>query len=168
MHWTPLQPNVFTQLVLGPAVSFVKEYRKAGTQSPLKLIIAEDVLNAPIHSGDVGILAAYLLAREDTSKYNQAKLVLNGPDDTTGADVVKMAEEAAGIKVEDIRYKDVSFVNDMAAAGPYSRNVMLSIKHAPETGWEGKTKASGTSKEVLALAAPSRTVSDVWKELLQG
>jgi hypothetical protein len=43
----------------------------------------------------------------------------------------------------------------------------LSIKHAPETAWEGKCTASTTSKEVLELAAPKRTPADVLKTLLE-
>jgi hypothetical protein len=70
--------------------------------------------------------------------------------------------------VKDVRYKDLSFIDDMANNSSESRNVMLSIKGAPITSWEGKAKAETTSKEILELYAPKRTVAEVLKDLVEG
>ena len=93
---------------------------------------------------------------------------MNGLEDITGSQIVKMVEQYIGVQVENISYKDMSFVDHMAAATQESNNVILSIKHAPETAWEGKGTTSTTSKEILELAAPKRTPTEVLKTLWKG
>ncbi|KAF1921370.1 NmrA-like family protein [Ampelomyces quisqualis] len=168
LHWSSLQPNVFTTFWLGPAVEFVKEFRKTGKQGTLDLMASSDAQIGIIHPDDVGTFAAKLLLDRDTPKHNKAKYVLNGPEDITGAQIVEMVEKHIGTKVEQVNYKQVSFVEQMAEGGKYSKNVILSIKHAPETSWDGKATASTTSPEVLQIAAPKITPAEVFETLLQG
>jgi hypothetical protein len=56
----------------------------------------------------------------------------------------------------------------MADNSSESKNVIRSIKFAAVTSWEGKAKAETTSKEILELYAPKRTVAEVLKELVEG
>jgi hypothetical protein len=70
--------------------------------------------------------------------------------------------------VENVSFKDLSFLEYMVQAAPQeSRNVIMSIRYAPETAWAGLCKAETTSKEVLALAAPRNTPADALAALLQ-
>jgi uncharacterized protein YbjT (DUF2867 family) len=142
LHWSSLQPNIFTSMYLGSAAEYVKEYRKTGQKKELSLMAAPDVKNAPVHPDDVGVLAAHLLAQDDTSKYNKHRLVINGPSDITGRDIVKMVEEAVGAKVEKVAFQDLSFIDGFVDAGPYSKyskNVIRSIKRAQDVTYQGKT-----------------------------
>ncbi|OIW32467.1 NAD(P)-binding protein [Coniochaeta ligniaria NRRL 30616] len=167
LHWTSLQPNIFTTFYLAPAVELVKNYRKTGKQGPLRLMASEDAPVGIIDADDVGVLAAHLLVEQDTYTHNRAKYVLNGPEDITGREIVKMVEETIGTKVEDVRYKDMSFAEQMAAASQESRNVILSIRHLAETAWDGQCTAATTSKEVLEIAAPKGTPAEVFKMMLE-
>ncbi|KAF2685059.1 NAD(P)-binding protein [Lentithecium fluviatile CBS 122367] len=166
LQWTSLQPNFFSPLYLSAAAGFIKKYRTEKHQDVLRLMASPDAPIGIIDPDDVGIVAARLLLEEDPTAHNKAKYVLNGPQDITGTQIVKMVEEHIGAKVENVSFKDISFIDGMVAATQESKNVILSIKHAPETGWEGKCTASTTSKEVLELAAPKRTPADVLKTML--
>jgi uncharacterized protein YbjT (DUF2867 family) len=168
LKWTSLQPNLFSQLWLNPAAELIKNFRKTGKQDTLRLLASPDAPVGIIHSDDVGIFAAHLLTADDITIHDKAKYVLNGPEDITGRQIVTMTEEYIGTKLEDISFKDMGFVEDMAAHSNESKNVILSIKHAPETAWEGKCTASTTSKEVLQIAPPNRTPAEVLKTLLEG
>jgi uncharacterized protein YbjT (DUF2867 family) len=168
LQWTSLQPNIFTPLYLSPAAEFIKKYRETGKQGTLRLMASQDSLVGIIHPDDVGAFAAQLLLVQDVTVHNHAKYVLNGPEDISGSQIVKMVEQHIGAKVEDVRYKDMSFIDHWASETQQSRNVILSIKHAPETAWDGNCTASTTSKEVLELAAPKHTPADVLKSLLEG
>ncbi|KAL4906666.1 hypothetical protein BDW74DRAFT_150928 [Aspergillus multicolor] len=171
LHWTSLQPNVFSTLVMGPAAEFIKEYRKNGKQSTLRLLLSEDAGVGIIDPDEVGVVAAHLLAQDDTSVHNHAKYVLNGPEDINGKQIVDLVEQYIGAPAQDVRYKDVSFIDTFYeyqyAATKQSKNVIYSIKRAPETAWEGKCSASTTSREILDLAAPERAPADVLKTLLE-
>jgi uncharacterized protein YbjT (DUF2867 family) len=166
LHWTSLQPNIFLPLYLSTPAELVKKIRSGDKQETLRLIASAEGPVAPIEPEEVGIVAAHLLLQEDTAKYNQDKLVLNGPEDITGNELVKMVEKQTGAKVEDVSFKDVSFINHMAAQANGPNNIILSIKYAPVTVWEGLCTASTTSKEVLELAAPKRMPADVFAALL--
>lgn len=168
LQWTSLQPNVFTPLYLSPAAEFIKKYRETGKQETLRLMASHDAPVGIVHPDDVGAFAAKLLLVQDVSVHNNAKYVLNGPEDISGSQIVEMVEQHIGSKVEDVRYKDMSFIDQWAAETEQSKNVVLSIKHAPETAWDGKCTASTTSEEVLELAAPKYTPADVLKSLLEG
>lgn len=167
LQWTSLQPNVFSPLFLSSAAELIKQYRNTGKQDTLSLIASADAPVGIIDPDEVGVIAAKLLLQEDPSAHNNAKYALNGPEDITGAQIVKMVEQYIGVKVENVTYKDMSFIDQMAAASKESKNVILSIKYALESGWEGKCTASTTSKEILELAAPKRTPAEVLKTMLQ-
>ena len=167
LQWTSLQANIFSPLYLSTAATLIKQYRREGTQSLLRLVAAPDAPVGIIDPHDVGNVAAHLLFQDDPTIHNNAKYVLNGPEDITGKQIVEMAERYIGTKVENVSYKDVSFIDHMAAATQESKNVILSIKYAPATAWEGKCTASTTSKEILEFAAPKRTPADVLRTLLE-
>ena len=169
LNWTSLQPNVFSTFILGPAAEFVKEHRKSGQQGTLGMMLAADAPVGIIEPTEVGVFAANLLAQDDTTKHNKARYVLNGPEDITGEQVVKMVESTIGEKVKDVKFKDVSSIEQWAEMQTtQSKNIIRSITFAPVTAWEGKCKASTTSKEVLEIAAPRRTPEEVFKMLLEG
>jgi uncharacterized protein YbjT (DUF2867 family) len=167
LKWTSLQPNVFSTFILGPAAEFIKEHRKTGKQGTLGLMLSADSPVGIIQPTEIGVVAAHLLAQEDVSKHNKAKLVLNGPEDITGEQVVKMVESYMGEPVKDVKFKDVSGIEQWAdSQTAQSKNIIRSITYAPVTAWEGKCKASTTSKEVLEIAAPNVTPAQVMKTLL--
>jgi uncharacterized protein YbjT (DUF2867 family) len=166
LQWTSLQPNIFTNFYLFAAAEFIKNYRKTGKQDTLRLIASADAPVGIIDPDEVGVIAARLLLQEDPTKHNKAKYVLNGPKDISGSQIVKLVEEYIGSPVENVVYKDLSFLEQMVAASKESKNVISSIRYAPDTAWEGKCTASTTSKEVLELAAPKRTPEDVLKSML--
>ncbi|KAF9888938.1 hypothetical protein FE257_008107 [Aspergillus nanangensis] len=172
LQWTSLQPNVFTPLYLSSAAEFIKQYRESGKQDTLRLMASDDAPVGIIDPSDVGDFAAHILSKDDPSMHNHAKYVMNGPEDINGKQIVDMVEQHIGTRVKEVKYKDVSMI-DMLWKLKYepthqSKNVILSIKHAPETAWEGKCSTSTTSREVLELAAPKRTPADVLKALLGG
>ncbi|CAG7560600.1 unnamed protein product [Fusarium equiseti] len=167
LRWTSLQSNVFTQFCLAPAAELIKNHRKSGKQDVLRLIVSEDAPLGMIDSNDVGVFAAHLLTTEDITPHNKAKYILNGPEDITGRQIVKMIEERIGTKVEDVSFKDITFLEGMAAGSQESRNVIMSIKHAVESAWEGKCTTSTTSKEVFEIAAPKHVPAEVLATLLE-
>jgi uncharacterized protein YbjT (DUF2867 family) len=171
LQWTSLQPNIFSPLIMSPAAELIKKHRKTGEQDTLRLILSEDAPVGIIDPDEIGVIAAHLLSQDDASVHNKAKYVLNGPEDITGKQIVNMIEQNIGAPVKDVSYKDVSFI-DMVYQYQYaptkqSKNVIYSIKRAPETAWEGKCSTSTTSKEILELAAPKRTPENVLKTLLE-
>lgn len=167
LSWTSLQPNVFTTLVLSPAAELIKKVRNGEKQDTLRLLPSATSPIGAVDPIEVGVLAAHLLVQVDTSVYNKAKLVVNGPEDITGEQIVAIVEKHIGAKVRDVEFKDMSFIDHMAAASPESKNVILSIKHALTTAWEGFCKAETTSPEVLELAAPKMTPAQILDLLLQ-
>ncbi|KAM3065447.1 hypothetical protein ACMFMG_011434 [Clarireedia jacksonii] len=167
LHWSSLQPNLFTQFLLGSAVALVKEYRKTGKQSTLRLIASEDAPVGVIDPNEIGVFAAQLLMQKDTASHHKAKYVLNGPEDITGKQVVELVEQYIGTQVENVSYKDVTFIEEWAAATPQAKDLILSLKYALLTSWEGKATASTTSREVLELAAPKNTCAEIFKVMLE-
>ncbi|KAH7248439.1 hypothetical protein B0J15DRAFT_498507 [Fusarium solani] len=155
LRWTSLQPNVFSQFYLSPAAALIKNFRKTGKQDILRLIASENAPVGIIDSNDVGVFAAHLLMADDVTPHNKAKYI------------VTMVEQYIGTKVEDVRFQDLSFIDHQAAQTRESKTVILSIKRALDTAWEGKCGASTTSKEVLQLAAPKRTPAEVFKTMLE-
>ncbi|KAL2671525.1 hypothetical protein Neosp_014115 [[Neocosmospora] mangrovei] len=168
MQWTSLQPNAFTPLFLNTAVQFVKDFRETGKQGILRLMSNEDAPVAPIDGNDVGAIAAHLLAEEDPSRHNKAKYVLNGPEDITGKQLVGMVEQAIGTKVENVVYKDTTFIDHMVtAAPPEFQAVMKSIVHSLDASWEGKCSTSTTSKEMLELGLLKLTPTEAFKAAIE-
>jgi hypothetical protein len=107
------------------------------------------------------------LTEDDVIPHDKAKYALNGPEDITGREIVTMVEAYIDTKIEDVRFEDLSFIEHMALQTQESKNVTLSIKHAPETAWEGKCTVSTTSKEVFQLAPPKHTPAEVSQKLLE-
>ncbi|KXG46362.1 uncharacterized protein PGRI_052180 [Penicillium griseofulvum] len=170
LQWTSLQPNLFTSFALSSAVEFIKEYRNTGVQGTLRLMASEDAPVGLIDASEVGVFAARLLSQDDVAVHNKAKYVLNGPEDITGKQIVELVEQHIGVQVQDVTYKDMSFLDVLYelnfAPTRQSRNVIFSVKHAQETSWEGKCTASTTSKAVLDLAPPKITAAESLKGLL--
>ncbi|KZM28801.1 uncharacterized protein EKO05_0006104 [Ascochyta rabiei] len=167
LQWTSLQPNVFTTFYLSGAAELIKKFRDGGEQNTLSMMADANTPVGVIDPHEVGVVAARLLLQDDTSTHSKRKYVLNGPEDITGNQIVAMVEERIGVKVKDVKFKDLSFLKDMVAASQESPNVIMSIEHAPETAWQGLCKAETTSKEVLELAAPKKSPADILGEMLQ-
>lgn len=167
LHWSSLQPNGFSSMFLWPTAEFIKNFRKTGKQGPLSLMIDASTPTGLIDSYDVGVVAAHLLAQENTAPHNQARYVLNGPEDITGEQIVQLAEQYIGEAVKDAKFKDLAMIDQMVDNTSESKNVIRSIKFAPTTSWEGKAKSETTSKEILELYAPKRTAAEVLKELVE-
>jgi uncharacterized protein YbjT (DUF2867 family) len=168
MQWSSLQPNIFSTLTMGPAAAFIKQYRETGKQEQLGLLLSENAPVGVIHPDDVGVFAAKLLLEKDTTKHNNARYVLNGPEDISGRQTVELVEKHIGAKVENVVFEDVSFIDQMAEAAPGAKHLILTIKHAPKTAWEGKCTASTTSEEVLKIAPPKHTPAATLQTLLDG
>lgn len=168
MHFSSLQPNGFTTTFLGSVAWFANEFRKTGTQPPLSLLINRDAPVGLIDPYDVGVFAAHLLAQEDTAPHNGKRYVLNGPEDITGAEVVKIVEECIGEPVKDVRYADLSMIDELVEHYDGSKNLISSIKQAPVTTWEGKAGTDTTSKDVPGIYAPQRTVREAFKAMVEG
>ncbi|KAI3332139.1 NAD(P)-binding protein [Xylariaceae sp. AK1471] len=166
LQWTSLQPNAFSQLVLASAAELIKLHRKTGKQNILRIIESAEAPVGIIDPDDIGVFAAHLLAQQDPTSHNKAKYILNGPEDVTGNQIVKMVEQYIGTKVENVSFKDMTFVDTWAKSSP-DEHLILTIKHAMQTSWDGLASASTTSKEVLELAAPRRTPAEVLKSLLE-
>lgn len=169
MHWTSLQPKLFLPHTLSPAVDFIKEYRKTGKQGALDLFLNPDVAIAPIDPVDVSNVATRLLAQEDTNAYNQARLVLNGPQDLTGKQIVAVVEEYLGKKVESVRHNRADFVDAWAeAVRPGSKLLARALKQGLEAVMQGvQATTATTSKEVHALAPPQITAKQFLEKALE-
>lgn len=166
-RWTSLQPMGFTDMYLGPAAAFVKEFRATGKQDTLRLMADEHALCAPIDCREVGAFAAQLIAQEDVSKHHTKRYVMNGPVDITGREIVKMVEEATGQEVKDVRFRDMEFIDAWAAQEKEKAHLVLSIKHAPELSWAGLTRAKNNSPEVGELLELKATPAMVFDELIK-
>lgn len=167
MKWTSLQPMGFTDLVLGPAVAFVKEFRKSHEQTTLRLMVDEHVPSAPIDCNEVGAFAAHLLVQEDLRKFHTRRYIMNGPVDITGRQIVEMVEDAVGEKVEDIRYRDLSFLDSWAEHDKAKAHHILSIKHGIATSWAGLTRAEHSSPEVAEILQLKNTPAVIFGEMLR-
>jgi uncharacterized protein YbjT (DUF2867 family) len=102
LGWTSLQPHILLPMILAPAAEFIKEYRKTGKQQKLSLFMNENMPAGLIDPDDVGRVAAHLIASDDFSPFDHKKLVLNGPEEITGGQVVQLVEKYIGAKVEEV------------------------------------------------------------------
>jgi len=158
MHLTSLQPSHFIPFLVEHVVQFVQQYWKTGEQSTLRLLIDRDIPTGIVDPRDAGAFAAHLLAQDDTSAHNGARYVLNGPEDVTGQQVADLVKGYSGVEVDDVRYKDVTFIEQWADSQMTEvKNIIGSIRYAQMTSWEGKTKAGTTSKTVMGIAPPKGT-----------
>ncbi|KAJ2983903.1 hypothetical protein NUW58_g6171 [Xylaria curta] len=167
LQWTSLQPITFSHTYFHSVVDFVKKYRRTGKQGTLGIMGSADAPVAVIDAWDVGVVAAHLLAQEDPSPHNKAKYVLNGPEDITGNQIVKLVEQHIGAKVQNVAFEDTSLVDMWAAHSSEPRNIILSIKASNEPLLKGLCSASTTSHQVLELAAPKTTPAEILESLLK-
>ncbi|KAI4767614.1 NAD(P)-binding protein [Aureobasidium sp. EXF-3400] len=167
MGWSSLQPHIFLPMILAPAAEFIKEYRKTGKQTKLSLFVNEHTPAGLIDPDDVGRAAARLIASDDFSPYDHKRLVLNGPEEITGADIINLVEKRIGAKVEEVVWNDSTLIKQMAEQSPESKNIILSVRDAAQEYWDSGIKDAPTSKEILELCPPRRTAAEVLEELLQ-
>jgi uncharacterized protein YbjT (DUF2867 family) len=167
LGWTSLQPHIFLPMILAPAAEFIKEYRKTSRQGKLSLFMNENMPAALIDSDDVGRAAAHLIASDDFSPYDHKRLVLNGPEEITGAQIVELVEKHIGAKVEQVVWNDSSLIEQMAEQSPENKNIISDVKNAAQEYWDSGIKDALTSKEILDLCPPERTAVEVFNELVQ-
>lgn len=171
LKWTSLQPNIFSQMYLSSAAEFVRKYRETGEQDTLRLMASKDAPVGIVDPSDIGVIAAHLLSQNDLTAHNHARYIVNGPEDITGKQIVDLVEQHIGTQVKNVSYQDMSFLDSFYehnyAATQQPKNVIYSIKHAPETAWEGKCISSTTSEEVLKLAPPKGSPADALNALLE-
>jgi len=168
LQWTSLQPNFFTATYLASAADWIKTYQKTGKQETLAIVPAADAAVAMIDPEDVGNIGAHLLALEDPTPHSHAKYVISGPEDVTGKRIVELVELYAGVKVQKTEFKATSWLGDLVKAG-YPEKVLPSILAGCDPLWQGKCSfaATPTSKEVMELAPPKRTVLDALKAMVE-
>ncbi|KAH6714137.1 hypothetical protein BKA61DRAFT_607257 [Leptodontidium sp. MPI-SDFR-AT-0119] len=170
LQWTSLQPNFFTISYLASVADWVKKYRETGEQQMLTMVPAADVPVAMVDPEDVGNVGAHLLALDDPSPYNHGRYIISGPEDVTGKDLVKLAEKTAGVKAEKVEFKVTSWIHELVKAGVYPEKLLPSILSGFEPLWAGRCSLAGTptSKQVLDLARPERTIEVALKAMLEG
>ncbi|KFZ24121.1 hypothetical protein V502_01400 [Pseudogymnoascus sp. VKM F-4520 (FW-2644)] len=170
MQWTALRPNFFAATFPGSSVDWIKKYKETGTQETLSMVPAADASVALIDPADVGNVAAHLLALEDPSPHNHAKYVLSGPEDVSGEDIVRLVEKESNGKVGKTEYKDMSFLPYLVSIGVFPRSALTGFPAGSASLWDGESglAMSPTSKEILELAPPKRTVAEVLKAMLEG
>lgn len=165
LHWTSLQPNGFTSIVVPGAVNWVKTYRETGKKEKLAILLDETAGVALVDPEEVGIIAGHILAATDTVHSHQ-KYVIVGPSNITGRDIVKAVEKHAGTSVDDIEYRDTSWTQYMPDI--YPKYLLSSLALAPRSGYEGGSsiEQSPTSPEVLKLYTPQSSAADALERAL--
>ena len=169
LGWTSLRANNFLTYQLATAAEFVKQFRKSGNKQPgpLRLMLDEKAPNGTIHSADVGIFAGHILADDEIARHSHKKYVLNDPEDLTGEMVVALVERDIGTKVEDVEFRSLDSIRSLIKTSEFSKNVMSSLCHAPDTTWSGEANVSTTSPEVNSIYKPSTTAEQVFQEMLK-
>jgi len=152
LQWTSFQPAVFISMFSDPAKYWVSKFKKDGSKDPYKLICDGDHPLAPINSLEVGLIAGKLLALDDVSAHASQKYCLNGPQNATGKDIIKLVEKHSGTTVDDVNFCDTSFTEYARAAGS-PENILPSLALAPRSGYEGQTSVENmpTSPAILKL-----------------
>lgn len=155
MQWTSLQPNVFTGVLKDPAVAWVKEYKETGKKTVFNTMLDGDNGVAVVDPNEVGIVAGKLLVQKDVSRHASQKYVVVGPSDISGKELVAIVEKYAKTTVDDVSYRDVSFVDGLKDYG-YAENILPSLKTAPRSSWDGRCSlaAAPTSEGVKELYTP--------------
>ncbi|KAI0517606.1 hypothetical protein F5B22DRAFT_111135 [Xylaria bambusicola] len=167
LQWTSLQPNSFAPTYLQTTADFIKQYRNTGKQGILKLVASADAPVAIVDPYDIGVFVAHLLVQQDPTPHNKAKYVVNGPEDISGQQIVKLVEKHIDTKVENVIFKDLTWADAIADYSQDAKQTMLSLKAFPEPLWQGLCSTSTTSKEFLELAAPKWTPAAVLKRMLE-
>lgn len=169
LQWTSLQPNFFTASYLASTADWIKAYQKTGKQEILTMNPSADGAVAMIDPKDVGTVAAHLLALEDPSPHNQARYVLSGPEDVTGKRIVALVEQYIGVQVQHVEFKSTSWIQEYITAGVYPEKVLASILAGCEPLWRNECTLAETptSKEIMELAPPKRTIADALKSMVE-
>ncbi|KAG1316305.1 hypothetical protein G6F62_013594 [Rhizopus arrhizus] len=169
LQWTSLQANLFTSILIDSMVDWIKQYQKTGSQGVLKTVLAADVPVGVIDPEEVGKIGAHLLALDDPTPHNRARYILSGPEDITGRRLVETVEQYAGVKVQDVEYKDVSWVKHLNTAGGCPEKYFPSFFASCEVLWQDKCSLSATptSKEIIELSPPKHTIADVLKAIME-
>jgi uncharacterized protein YbjT (DUF2867 family) len=169
LQWTSLQANLFTSVLIDSMVDWIKQYQKTGSQGVLKTVLAADVPVGVIDPEEVGKIGAHLLALDDPTPHNQARYILSGPEDVTGRRLVETVEQYAGVKVQDVEYKDVSWVKHLNTAGGCPEKYFPSFFASCEVLWQDKCSLSATptSKEIIELSPPKHTIADALKAIME-
>ena len=144
---------MFHSYVCGAAVKWVKDYKETGKKSQLRLMIGENRKVPSIDPDEVGKVAAHLLALEDVSIHNKKRYVLSGPAPITGRGLVDIVEKHAGTNVDDVKFGDMSFIDDLALN--YPENIMKANRIAV-------AKAFSDNDSALAPAPTSPEVNDLY------
>lgn len=167
MLWTSLQANPFAPTVLVSILQWFQDYKTTGKQGPLKLNIGEADKVAVIDPDDVGHIAATLLATVDPKVHNKARYIIRGPEDNTGKDLVDLVEKYAGVKVEEVRFRDKSFTDNYTQWG-YAERHIPSLTTALYPIWASKLSIanSPTAKEILDIAPPTTRLEDSLRAML--
>lgn len=170
MHWSSLQPNLFTSLVTTPLLGWLDKYRKEGKKDTLRIMIDADHPIALIDPREVGIVAGHLLVTEDVTKHDKQKYTLVGPSDVTGRDAVDLLEKHAGTKVEDVVFRDNDTNVNAAIAGGIRKVLAETLKYALVPSYDGgnSTKATPTSPQVLELYELHVGAHETWDKALAG
>jgi hypothetical protein len=129
---------------------------------------AADVPVAIIDHEDARNIGANLSALADPTLHNHVRYVLSGPEDVMGTSIVEPAERHAGVKVEKVKYKDTDWIRDLVKTG-YPEKILSSILAGCEPIWQGRCSLAWTptTKEILRLAPPKRTVADALRDMLE-
>lgn len=167
LSWTSLQPNLYGGTFLSSTANWIKTYQKTGKADKLNIILDGDVPAAVIDPVDVGVVGAYLLSADDYKEHNHAKYVLAGPENVTGKDLVKLAEEFTHTKIDNVEYRFTDWLKHLPLAG-FPENVIPSVESGISIIWYGQASlsAAGNSKEIQ-FAQPKRTVYDQIKAMIQ-
>jgi uncharacterized protein YbjT (DUF2867 family) len=167
LQWTSLQPNVFISTLAGPARDWISTYKKDGTKKPYQMIPDADAVIAPIDSNEVGVIAGKLLALEDVTPHASRKYCLNGPQNASGKDIIKVVEKCAGTTVDNVTYRS-TFIVDFARKAGTPENVLgplgKAVKTRPKD--EGSVENMPTSAAVFQLHTIKNGVLDTLEKQL--
>jgi uncharacterized protein YbjT (DUF2867 family) len=158
---------LYTEHLKAPA-EWIKEYRKTGIQTELKLNLDTDSPIGLIDPADVGVVGALLLTQDDPGQHNHAKYILNGPEDVTGQRILELVTQVAGVEVEHVTYKSTASIEEAGQAYGLPPKIVNSWKLAVASYWktEPSLSASATSKAVLELAPPSTKIETTLEVML--
>lgn len=157
IKWTSLRPNIFTNFLTPIVQNWLEKYRKTGEKDPLGIIVEADVPVAVVDPIEVGIIAARLLVSEDYATTHAGKrYTIVGPEDLTGRKMVKILEKHARTTVDNVTYRDLSWLDSNMGMFGFPRYLLHSLASVPPNGINGNCslKGSPTSPEVLKVYKP--------------
>jgi uncharacterized protein YbjT (DUF2867 family) len=171
LEWTSLQPNFFTSMYGASAAEWIKEYRKTGKKTTLKLIPDEHTSVAIMDPSDVGAVGAAILALDDDARkahYGQ-RYVLAGPVNVSGREIVNAVEKITGTTVDDVLFADTSVLEFLGQVGVFEKRLIPSVATGCGPLWDGTSsrEGAGNSPAVVQLAEPKRTIEDAHRAMTQ-